>query len=170
MDAALGIVLLTDQESDKIRKLSRQEVPLLTSKRILVRTEGYDAARRHNAPVPHTTRSGVMHMRRASAFTYAMEIQGASTPAFKIGWTFNHGNRVRQFNLYSLPEIGGLRYQVKLTEFWDTARQAFRMEQDLLRSFSAIRLNTNGEVIHGLSYKELESAWSACVWRLRKSS
>ena len=169
MDAALGIVPLTSDEADRVRSFESEEVPLLTSSRIIARTEGYEAARRRNAPAPTTKRDGVMHLRKAAAYTYAMEIQGCSTSAFKIGWAFNHRARVRQFNLYALPELGGVKYRVKLTEFWDTARQAFKMEQELLRSFDSRRHRGNREVIQGVSYKELESAWSGCVLRLRRS-
>lgn len=127
IDAAAGIVLLTDDEADRILKLRREEVELLKSFRVLARTEGHDVARRRNAPVPTTMRTGVMHVRHLAAYTYAMEIQGSRTPAFKIGWAFDHEARARQFNQYALPDIGGLSYRVILSEFWATAREAFRM-------------------------------------------
>lgn len=170
MDAALGIVALTNEEADKILRLRREEVELLTSFRILARTEGHDAARRRNAPVPTTTRTGVMHVRSLAAYTYAMEIQRASAPAFKIGWAFDYRTRARQFNQYALPEIGGLSYRVILFELWETAREAFRMEQYLLRSFDTKRHSTNREVIHGISLNELEFAWGESILRLRRKA
>lgn len=168
MEAALGIVPLAAEEADRILSLRREPVPLLTSTRLLERTEGLEAARRRNAPIPHTTRVGVMHVRRVPAYTYAMEIHGASSSAYKVGWAFDYKSRVRQFNLYALPGIGGLEYRVKLTEFWDTAQQAFRMEQDVLKSFDGRRYPANREVIQGISYHELASAWSTSVLRLRR--
>jgi hypothetical protein len=168
IDAAAGIVPLRDDEADRILQLRRQEVQVLMPIGVLARLEGYETARRRNAPEPTTTRSGVMHFRNAPAYTYAMEIQGASGSAFKIGWAFNYETRVRQFNLYALPKLGGLSYRVKLFHFWATARQAFRMEQALLRSFDAKRHASNREVIYGVSYEELQTAWSAHVLDLRR--
>src|SRR5439155_18681182 len=77
MAAASGIVALTDEEAGRILELRREAVPLLTSVRVQARTEGEEVARRRGAPPPTTTRTGVMHLRRAPAYTYAMEIQGA---------------------------------------------------------------------------------------------
>jgi len=168
MDAASGIVRLTGEEADAVLKLPRREAELHSPFRVIARTEAHDIARRRNAPVPTTTRSGVMHVRRLAAYTYAMQIHGASTSAFKIGWAFDYTTRVREFNHHSLPGLGGLRYVVRFIEFWATARQAFAMEQVLLRSFDGKRHPANREVVHGISYEELQSAWSACIQRLRR--
>jgi len=167
MVAAAGIVPLTDEEASHVLRLRREEVPLLTSLRVEARIEGEEVARRRGAPPPTTTRTGVMHLRRAPAYTYAMQIQGATSSSFKVGWAFNHRTRVRQFNLYALPEIGGLQYRVRFTELWDTARQAFRMEQHLLKSFDTKRHPANREVICGVTFDELQSSWNACVQSLR---
>lgn len=167
MDAASGIVALTAEETDRILMLRRDEVALLTSLRVEARLEGEEAARRRNAPPPTTTRNGVMHLRRACAYTYAMEIEGATKSAFKIGWAFNHKMRARQFNLYALPKIGGLSYRVTLTELWGTARQAFQMEQHLLKSFDALRHPTNREVVYGVSFDELRIAWATYIQDLK---
>jgi hypothetical protein len=169
VNAAAGIVALNDDEAKRILQLRRQEVELLMPINVLARLEGYEAARRRNAPPPATTRSGVMHVRRAPAYTYAMEIQGASSSAFKIGWAFDYGARMRQFNLYALPQIGGLSYRVRLFQFWATARQAFKMEQEVLRRFDAQRHPANREVIYDVGYSKLQSAWGACVLTLRRS-
>ena len=167
MAAASGIVRLTDEEAERILKLRRKEVALLTSLRIEVRLKGEEVARRRGAPPPTTTRTGIMHLRRAPAYTYAMQIDGALRSTFKIGWTFDHGARARHFNLYSLPKVGGLFYHVRLTELWDTARQAFRMEQDLLSSFDAKRHTSNREVIYDVPFTDLDTAWRAAVQKLR---
>lgn len=167
MEAASGIVELTDDERDRILQLVRDEVELLTSLRVQTRLEGAEVARRRGAPPPTTTRSGVMHLRNAPAYTYAMEIQGATSSAFKIGWAFNHKARAREFNLYALPKLGGLSYQIRLTELWDTARQAFQMERELLQRFDKLRHPMNSEVVCGASIEELKSTWSACVRILR---
>src|SRR5262249_41077399 len=133
MDSALGIVPLTEEESTRVLTLQRESVELLSSIRVLARLEGEDVARRRGAPIPTTMRSGVMHIRRAPAYTYVMEIEGAPN-AFKIGWALDFNARMRQFNLSSLPELGGLRYRVRMKELWNNARQAFHMEQHLLQS------------------------------------
>jgi len=137
---------------------------------VLARTEGYEAARRRNAPPPTTTRAGVMHVRSASAYTYAMEIMGASAPAFKIGWAFNYEARMRQFNLYALPQIGGLSYRVRLFHLWATARLAFKLERALLQSFEHKRHRTNSEVIYDVRFTELQSVWSQQVLELNRKS
>jgi hypothetical protein len=167
MDSALGIVPLTDEEAARILQLRIEEVALLASLRATSRIEGQEVARRRGAPIPTTIRHGVMHLRRAPAYTYAMEIQNASTSAFKIGWAFDHKTRVRQFNLYSMPQIGGLLYRVRFTELWDTARLAFNMEQHLLKSFDGKRHPANREVIQAVSLEEVRLAWSSYIQLLR---
>jgi hypothetical protein len=169
MAAASGVVLLTDEEAGRILQLRREEIPLLRSVRVEARIEGQEVARRRGAPPPATKRDGVMHLRSARAYTYAMEIRGATKPSFKIGWAFDHQIRSRQFNSYSLPQIGGLCYQVVFSELWETAREAFRMEQDLLHSFDSRRHPANREVVFGVSYDELRSAWGDSILRVRKT-
>jgi hypothetical protein len=159
MDSALGIVPLTDDEGEKVLVLRRREVELLVPVRARARVEGAEAARRRAAPPPTTTRAGVMHMRRAPAYTYCMEVEGAERPAFKIGWAFDFKIRERQFNQSALPQIGGLRYRTKLNHLWDTAQEAFAMEQALLSHFDAERHPANREIVFGVTYADVERAW-----------
>src|SRR5437667_2930101 len=96
MDAALGIVPLTDTEATAIMALAREPVELLLPVRARARLEGEVAARRRGAPPPTTMRQGVMHLRQAPAYTYLMSIEGADKIAFKVGWTFDYGMRQQQ--------------------------------------------------------------------------
>jgi hypothetical protein len=159
MDAALGIVPLLADEADRVLALTREPTELIQSLRATVRIEG-ETARRKAAPPPSTTRSGIMHLRRAPAYTYAMGIEGASEEAFKIGWAFDFKMRERQFNLPSLPALGGLRYRTKLFQLWPTAQDAFRMEQALLRKFDGKRLKSNAEVLAPMNGETLQAAWT----------
>jgi hypothetical protein len=168
MDAASGIVALTDEEAAKVIQLAREEAELLATIRTRARVEGEEAARRRTAPLPTTTRTGVMHIRRAPAYTYAMTIEGAKPVSIKIGWAFDFRARERKFNHFALPQIGGLRYQTRLTCLWSTARQAFFMEQAILRQFDGDRHPANREVIYGVPYSTIESAWLVCFQRTRK--
>ena len=88
-----------------------------------------------------------------------MEIKGPQGLAYKIGWTFDFKQRARQFNQAALPALGGVRYTPKLFQLWDTARQAFRMEQALLNRFARHRHRDNHEVLHGLTLNELQAFW-----------
>ncbi len=160
MDAALGIVPLTDDEGERVLALRRRGVELLLPVRARARVEGAEAARRRAAPPPTTKRSGVMHMRRAPAYTYCMEVEGAEQHAFKIGWAFDYEVRERQFNQSSLPQIGGLRYRTRLHHLWDTARDAFAMEQALLRRFDDQRHPANREIVVGITYDDMLAAWT----------
>jgi hypothetical protein len=159
MDAAQGIVPLQPHEADAILALPRTEVALLTSAAARARIEGSELARRKGAPPPTTTRRGIMHMRRAPAFTYAMEISGAATPAVKIGWAFDWSRRERGFNQAAMPGLGGLRYRTKLHHLFDSAHDAFRMEQWLLRRFANRRHAHNGEIVVPITMREVEDAW-----------
>jgi hypothetical protein len=170
MDAASGIVPLNAEEEARILQLPRTEVPVLTSLKIQARLEGAEVARLRNAPPPSTMRSGIMHLRRAPAYTYAMQIDGASELAFKIGWAFNYTARARDFNLYAMPSLGGLSYRVIYFELWETARKAFQMEQHLLKSFDNKRHPTNREILTGISRAQVDFAWSDSVLQLRRSS
>lgn len=160
MDAALGIVRLTDAEATKVLALRRDPIEVLLPIRARARLEGEETARRRGAPPPTTTRRGVMHMRSAPAHSYVMQIEGTTANAFKIGWAFDYRVREREFNLAAMPAIGGLRYRARLFHFWETARAAFRMEQALLRTFDSRRHRSNSEIISGIAYKEIEQAWT----------
>lgn len=142
-----SIVPLLPDEAEAILQLPIEPVSLRRPIRATARIEGSEAARRKAAPPPTTTRTGVMHMRRAPAFTYAMAIEGATTPAFKIGWAFDWKQRERQFNQAAMPQNGGVRYRTILNELWGTASEAFRMEQALLRTFDAARHAANIEIV-----------------------
>jgi hypothetical protein len=109
-----------------------------------------------------------MHLRAARAYTYLMEIEGTKESAHKIGWAFDWRARERGFNFSALPQLGGLRYRTRLFELWDTARQAFIMEQAILRQLDASRHPANREVIDGVSYDALQTAWVAQLQLMRR--
>lgn len=159
MDSAQGIVPLLADEAGPILALPREPVELLRPARAEARMSGLDAARRRRAPPPTTKRTGIMHMRRAPAFTYAMAIEGGRLPSVKIGWAFDWQQRERHFNQAAMPDLGGLRYRTILYELWDTAMDAFRMEQALLRIFDSRRHPRNREIIAPLDSKTIEETW-----------
>lgn len=164
MDSAQGIVSLTDEEAHKIETLHWTEEELLqpTAQTQLRMSRKHGAAKR-TAPPPTTTRHGVMHMRRAPAYTYALRIIGAKAAAFKIGWAFDYQQRASQFNHASMPELGGLRYVPVLFHLWDTARQAYSMEQSLLTHFADHRHSANNEIVQAVSDAALQSLWTSAV-------
>jgi hypothetical protein len=168
MDAAAGIVPLTDEEAARISQFRREEIGLLSCVRGQARLEGEERARRRGAPPPTTTRRGIMHMRRAPAYTYAMAIEGADRPSIKIGWAFDFHIRQQEFELASLPALGGLRYRPVLHQLWDTAMQAYRMEQELLKQFDELRHPSNREVLHGLLEADLQPTWRETFQRLQR--
>jgi hypothetical protein len=119
-----------------------------------------DTPRRRGAPPPAlNARRAIMQMRRAPAYTYLMEIRGASQPSFKIGWAFDYRLREREFNQHSIPHLGGLKYMTRLWKRWPTAIEAYRMEQELLRQFDDARHRANREVVCGISLEVLMAAW-----------
>jgi hypothetical protein len=159
IDAGVGIVPLTEGETANIMSLARAPVELLLPVRARARLEGETAARRRGALPPTAVRRGIMYLRREPAYTYLMAIEGANGLAFKIGWAFEYTLREREFNQSALPALGGLRYRTRLHRLWDTALQAFLMEQALLRRFDQNRHPANREVIHRVTYETLEAAW-----------
>ncbi|WP_306260996.1 GIY-YIG nuclease family protein [Pararhizobium sp. IMCC21322] len=164
MDAAQGIVPLADSEVARIEALEWSEEKLLQptaqAQERMARKHG---TAKRTAPPPSTTRSGVMHMRRAPAYTYAMRVVGAKTNAFKIGWAFDFKQRARQLNHASMPDLGGLKYAPFSFHLWDTARQAYAMEQALLLRFDCLRHFANNEIVQGLKDDDLTTAWIAGV-------
>jgi hypothetical protein len=167
MDSAQGIVPLLPDEAAAILALPRTPSPLLSSFRTTLRLEGEDAARRRAAPPPTTTRTGVMHMRRAPASTYLLELERGRERelGFKVGWAFDWKARRRGFIQAAMPSIGGLNYRGRRHHIWPTAMDAFRMEQALLRQFDSARHPQNREVLTGVTFDELDDAWSAYVRR-----
>lgn len=170
--SARTIVPLTDDEAEPILGLRREEVPLAQplSVKTLAEIDGEAAAIRQSAPPPTTTRRGSMHMRRHPAFTYAMRIEGAHEMSFKIGWAFDYRLRQRQFNRAALPQLGGLRYRTCYYELWDTARQAFSMEQSLLASLRHLRQIENCEVVSGIDEMQLLNFWNLAISDVRSTA
>jgi hypothetical protein len=100
-----------------------------------------------------------MHMRRMSAYTYVMEIQGTATAAFKVGWAFDYKAREREFNATAMPKLGGLRCKPVLFQQWSTAMQAFRMEQWLLHKLDSLRHPANHEIVTPMTFDKLKAVW-----------
>jgi len=171
MASAQGIVALSDVEAKRVRALSWAEEDLLqptaSAKERMHRKHG---VAKPTAPPPTTTRRGVMHMRRAQAYTYAMLVIGAQPTAFKIGWAFDFKQRARQFNRSSMPDLGGLRYRPHLFRLWDTARQAYAMEQRLLDQFVEQRHPENNEIVLRIEPRILEDIWKETVRKLIKGT
>ncbi|MGU3496292.1 hypothetical protein ACLBXM_19810 [Xanthobacteraceae bacterium A53D] len=160
MDSAQGIVPLNSEEETRVRALRWIEAPLLQptaqAQERMARKHG---VAKRSPPPATTTRTGIMHMRGAPAYTYAMEIKGARHVAFKIGWSFDYKQRAEHFNHAAMPDLGGLKYVPFRFHLWDSARQAFHMEQRLLIHFDNRRSTTNHEVIVGVTMKEVELTW-----------
>ena len=182
MNAASGIVSLTADEGEKISQLAIEEIELLQpSVRTRRRIEKHTDFKFRSGPAPSTTqRQGIMHMRNAPASTYLLElttadqrrpgayVDGPRDHLYKIGWAFDVEKRLRMFNRYALPSHGGLSYELKDSFLWDTARQAFRMEQQLLRHYSRFRCQENSEIIRlpHTDLRRLPSEWRATIHRL----
>jgi hypothetical protein len=99
-----------------------------------------------------------------------MMIEGASPPSFKIGWAFDWRQREQHFNQAAMPELGGVRYRTILHELWDTATDAFRMEQSLLRHFDALRHDRNQEVVSAVAADTIQMTWIDYLANHRKRS
>jgi len=173
IDAVRTIVPLTPAEEEKVRRLEWREAPLLPLTSVASRRLDPAGFSRKTAPPPSTSsRRGIMHMRRAEASTYALKIVhsdkvfGNRVVGYKIGWAFDHDARRKQFNHASMPSMGGLDYLPWLARRWDTARQAFAMEQYLLSSFDAYRSPHNHEILIGVEEKRLEAAFGSMLTRI----
>lgn len=165
-DAATGIVPLTPAEEAIIRALVWEPVPLLPM--TAAAQERLGIQRPYSPPPSDGKRRGVMHMRRAPAHTYAFALIGARQSSFKIGWAFDYEIRRRQFNKASLSKLGGIEYGAERHHRWDTAAQAYRMEQLVLKKFAGKRHSGNHEVIVGVRPDELLSVWTDCVLETRR--
>ena len=185
MDAASGILELTENETTQVLKLAwvEEEVlqPSVRTRRRIERETGFKFK---NGPAPsHTQRAGVMHMRYAPAWTYLFKIQsfeqrrdgsyvnGPSNQLFKVGWAFDFEKRRRTFNRYAMPNQGGFSYITCEAFLWDTAREAYRMEQKFLARFSEYRSPENSEVlvVPAEDEKRVTSEWHAITKKLAHS-
>lgn len=164
MDSAKCLVVLQEEEANKVLALYKEKAEIEhPSIKAYARLEGEAKARKHFSPPPSTIRHGIMHLRRAPAYTYAMRIDNAKESAFKIGWAFDYEARQKQFNQVSMPAIGGLKYTIFLKEFWKTAKEAYQMEQKILKHFKKYRHFDNHEICYGVKQKEIEIAWTSAI-------
>lgn len=167
MDAATGIVEVDQTLASRIKELPLEEIPLL-QKTIAaqLRIDGAGGRTRRTSPPPTTQRTGVMHMRRAPAYTYAFQIGGAKSPHFKVGWAFSPELRRKQFNRVALSGLGGIGYHAHLDQLWETARQAYAMEQAVLKKLSSHRRSENHEVV-AVSIDDLTHVWTSALLHVR---
>lgn len=67
-----------------------------------------------------------------------------------------------------MPTIGGLRYQIAMKHQWNTATEAFRMEQALLRAFNIHRHPQNREIITTVPLDVITVEWTYFVIESRR--
>lgn len=58
-----------------------------------------------------------------------------------------------------MPDPNGLLYRVHRTQLFDTARQAYHVEQAVLEAFDAKRHHHNREILRGVRTEEIEKVW-----------
>ena len=109
-------------------------------------------------------RCGIMHMRRAPAFVYwfRLEVRG-EVVGHKIGWAFDWKQRLRQFNSISLNTLGGLLYKPSKYQLFNSASEAFRIEQQILKDCDGCRHPSNREVLSGINTPQVEEVWDTRV-------
>jgi hypothetical protein len=164
--AGAGIVgPLYPEEEAQVLAHHFYEIPLLEP--ISADREVFDeqAIRRRGAPVPaEGVRRGIMHMRRAPAFVYWFRLEvGDRVVGHKIGWAFDWRQRLRQFNSVSLNALGGLRYKSFMDQQFNSAREAFRIEQQILEDFDGYRHPSNREVLTGIKTPQIDEVWHTRV-------
>lgn len=159
--AASGIVPLTAEEEARVLAHPFYEIPLLKSVSADRKLYGDEGSKRRGAPVPtEGVRRGIMHMRNAPAEVYWFRlVSEGKVRGHKIGWAFDSGMRLKQFNSVALHQLGGLHYQGYRRQPLSTAREAFRVEQKMLRIFDTRRHINNREVLSGISTSQIEAAW-----------
>lgn len=159
--AAAGIVPLTSDEEARVLAHPHQEIPLLKSVNADQKLYGGNGTKRRGAPVPaEGVRRGIMHMRNEPAFIYwfRLELDNAIV-GHKIGWAFEWKRRLNQFNSVSLSALGGVLYKAHRMQKFNTARQAFALEQRMLSAFDDRRHPNNREILTGVTLSKLEQAW-----------
>jgi len=161
MAAAQGIVALTPEEAAIVQALPIEQVPLLPmTAQANQRVENRPLLARRSSPPPGSKRRGIMYLRNSEAFTYIFRVQcGKTVVDYKIGWAFSIQVRARQFNHAALPELGGIKYVFLMHRLWDTAREAYAMEQNVLRELERFRHSQNHEVVTGIDEHKILSAW-----------
>jgi hypothetical protein len=165
-DAAVRLVELTAEEEARVLALPRTSVSVLQRRDHATGHGG--GTGKQGAPAPSNKRVRIMHMRMEAAETYAMRIGEPGRNVYKIGWAVNPRTRERQFNQASMPALQGIRYQLVIRERWGRARDAFRMEQEILRRFQGRRHRDNQEIVVRVTESELLSVWTAAMDTVRK--
>lgn len=149
--------------------LTLREVDLLAPRPgKLGKEEQQQLARSKSSPGVALIRRGWINLRHAPAWTYAMQIGNQNH--WKIGWAFDPERRRRDFEHAAMPSLGGLAYRVRFREHWNTAKQAWRMEQQFLRHFDTRRSPHNHEVLFEVLEKDLSAVWLRIYGDLRKEA
>jgi hypothetical protein len=164
--AAAGIVPLTADEESRVLAHPLHEIPLLKPSISADRKlYGDQAAKKRGAPVPtEGVRRGIMHMRDASASVYWFQlVLDGKIVGHKIGWAFEWRRRLQLFNSVSLSPLGGLLYKVHRVQEFDKARQAFNVEQRILRNLDQQRHPGNREVLTGIAPAKIDEVWDRVV-------
>ena len=105
-----------------------------------------------------------MHMRSAPAFVYWFRLEvSVEVVGHKIGWKFDWKQRLRQFNSVSLDLLGGLLYKPCKCQRFSRARDAFRIEQQILEYFDGYRHPSNREVLTDINTPQIDEVWHTRV-------
>jgi hypothetical protein len=164
-NAVTGIVPLTAEEADRVLTLARREIAVLQPSAAAAHRLGLPSPGRHSAPPPRT-RLAIMHVRDRPAFTYAFKVEGNSGDAIKVGWAFDWKLRLRGFKQVAMSEIGGVRYSAHRFQLWDSARQAFRMEQTMLHRLADCRVYPDNSEMLRVDFARFEREWTAVLVEL----
>ena len=84
-----------------------------------------------------------------SYYVYVLEL--SNKKALKIGYSHEPKKREQAYNLSMAEEVTGLRWTLTFTHELKTAKDAERLEQEVLSEFSAYQLTSNGEILKGVS-------------------
>lgn len=127
---------LTGDERDRVLAVPREEVDCARTAAIRDQRDSLMAGLRDGGtfgPPPVSFTASLQREAMREAHTYVFRF--GATDVWKIGWTHDLGERLRNVNAHVPHEVLGQTWQAHWHQTWATAAQAHAMEQRVLAAF-----------------------------------
>jgi hypothetical protein len=154
-NATSQAVLLGDDEAMAIGRLRTTSVelpPAVAKYRAVV--EALRGGKPTTGPIPTSASYSVERAADQPSFTYCLQF--GKRDVWKIGHAVDPKQRLREVNTHVPSEVLGERWQIALTQRWNSSTEAFAMEQSVLKALD--RFRTEGERVR-CTQKEIDRAW-----------
>lgn len=118
----------------------------------------------NTGPGPSGSRSG-SDTDNNGGFTYLLSLKGVSSSVYKIGYSRDINQRVKDLNSGLLKSIKNLEWEIELNKYFDNVEDAYKFEQ-ALHSNLKMHLISGEREVYKISETDIKNKWWDAVGKL----